>query len=416
MRDILRTFTQASRASGSVQGMRRMATRRASARAVAITLPADTVPVIATSPFEHRLPRRERSRAAPPAVSYEREGSMPTRVAAIEVSHWHSLYDSAYLRHLAAMADVEIVGLHDPSAEIAARRAAAVGGPPTFTDYRQMLAATRPDFVVALGRHRGMAEVAHHLLDHGLPFLMEKPMGIDAAEVRAVAEKAAARRGFAAVPLIQRYHPFAAHARRLLAEQAFGPLSHVYFRLDRPTSARYPAWDSPWMLDPAEAGGGCLRNLGSHGLDLFLFLTGEEAEVTGAQLGHRVHGQAVEDYASVLLRSRSGVLGTIEVGNTFPRDGTDADWTIAGRDALLRFDGHTLRLVTARGEESVPGHSEEPLARTALRDVLDHWRRGAPPPISVHDCLRTAHLIDQAYALAGPPALTGPGPGLRGPG
>ena len=37
------------------------------------------------------------------------------------------------------------------------------------------------------------------------------------------------------------------------------------------------------MLDPAEAGG-CLRNLGPHGLDMFLFLTGEEAEVTGAQL------------------------------------------------------------------------------------------------------------------------------------
>src|SRR6266550_7213069 len=31
-----------------------------------------------------------------------------------------------------------------------------------------------------------------------------------------------------------------------------------------------------WMLDPAEAGGGCLRNLGPHGLDMFLYLTGEE--------------------------------------------------------------------------------------------------------------------------------------------
>jgi len=42
----------------------------------------------------------------------------------------------------------------------------------------------------------------------------------------------------------------------------------------------------------------------------------------------------VEDYASVLLRSAGGVLGTIEVGNTFPRDGTDAEinsrlWDVA---------------------------------------------------------------------------------------
>jgi predicted dehydrogenase len=32
------------------------------------------------------------------------------------------------------------------------------------------------------------------------------------------------------------------------------------------------------MLDPVEAGGGCLRNLGPHAFDMFLYLTGEDAE------------------------------------------------------------------------------------------------------------------------------------------
>jgi predicted dehydrogenase len=108
----------------------------------------------------------------------------------------------------------------------------------------------------------------------------------------------------------------------------------------------------------------------------------------------------VEDYASVLLRSASGVLGTIEVGNTFPRDGTDGGWKIAGRDAMLLTDAAS-RLVTANGEETIPGEPDIPPARTALRDAIDHWRRGAPPPISVHDCARVATLIDQAYGLAG---------------
>lgn len=325
------------------------------------------------------------------------------RIAAIEVSHWHSLYDAAYLRHLAGMPDVQLVGLQDPSAAVAAQRAAALGNPPIFTDYRQMLAATRPDFVVALGRHSGMPEIAHYLLDHGYPFLMEKPMGVSAAEVRRIAEKATATNGFVAVPLAQRYQPFVTRARQLLDEGRFGPLSHFYFRLNRPTSARYPAWDSPWMLDPVVAGGGFLRNLGTHGLDLFLVLTGEEAQVTGAQLSWRALGQPVEDYASVLVRSRSGILGTIEVGNTFPRDGTDGEWKIAGRDAILGLADGTMHLTTASGEETISGQPQEPLALTALRDALDHWQRGAAPPISVHDCARVAHLIDQAYELAGRP-------------
>jgi len=109
---------------------------------------------------------------------------MTIRVAAMEVSHWHALHDAAYLRHLVAMPDVELVAVQDSDAGLVAKRAAEVGSPPTFTDHRQMLARTRPDFVVALGRHRQMAGIAHDLLDAGYPFLMEKPMGISAAEVQ----------------------------------------------------------------------------------------------------------------------------------------------------------------------------------------------------------------------------------------
>jgi predicted dehydrogenase len=94
-----------------------------------------------------------------------------------------------------------------------------------------MLATTRPDFVVALGRHRQMAGIAHDLLDQGYPFLMEKPMGINAPEVEAVAAKAARLDTFVAVPLAQRYGPFATRARELLAAGRFGPLSHIYVRI-----------------------------------------------------------------------------------------------------------------------------------------------------------------------------------------
>src|SRR5712692_1140036 len=299
------------------------------------------------------------------------------------------------------MPDVELVAVQDSDAGVVARRAAEVGSPPTFTDYRKMLATTRPHFVVALGRHRQMAKIAHDLLDQGYPFLMEKPMGISAAEVEGVADKAARLNAFVAVPLAQRYQPFATRARELLAEGRFGPLSHIYVRINRPGPARYPGWDSPWMLDPAEAGGGCLRNLGPHGLDMFLFLTGEEAEVTGAQISRRAHGQPVEDYASVLLRSTSGILGTIEVGNGFPRVGTDGEWKIAGRDAILTLKDGVLKLATADGDETTPSADLVAPYFTAVRDALEHWRRGAAPPISVHDCVRVVRLIDQAYALAG---------------
>jgi predicted dehydrogenase len=328
---------------------------------------------------------------------------MTIRVAAIGVSHWHALFDAAYLRHLMTMPDVDLVAVQDSDAGIVAKRAAEVGNPPTFTDYGKMLATTRPDFVIALGRHRQMSAIAHDLLDAGLPFLMEKPMGINAVEVDGVAAKAAQLNAFVAVPLAQRYTPFARRAREMIDAGRLGPLSHIYVRINRPGPERYPAWDCAWMLDPAEAGGGCLRNLGPHGLDMFLHLTGEEAQVTGAQLSRRAHGKAVEDYASVILRSASGILGTVEVGNGFPRDGTDGEWKIAGRDGILTMKDGVLKLATAQGDEIF--HDTGTLAPyfTALRDALDHWRRGAAPPVSVHDCARAVRLIDHAYACTAIP-------------
>ena len=88
------------------------------------------------------------------------------RIAAIEVGHWHSLFDAAYLKTLANMPDVQLVGVQDPDADLVAQRAAQVGSPPVFTDYRDMMSKTRPDFVLALGRHSEMAGIAHFHRGH----------------------------------------------------------------------------------------------------------------------------------------------------------------------------------------------------------------------------------------------------------
>ena len=325
---------------------------------------------------------------------------MPIRIAAIEVGHWHSLFDAAYLKTLAKMPDVQLVGVQDPDPAMVAQRAAQLGGPSVFTDYREMLAKTKPDFVVALGRHSVMAGIAHFLLDEGYPFVMEKPMGVNAREVRGIADKAAAKKAFAAVPLFQRYHPFVSHARRMLAEGAFGPVSHFHFRSNRASSARYVSWGSPWMLDPAVAGGGCLRNIGLHGIDLFLHLAGEDAQVAGAQLSSRAFGKGVEDYAAVLLRTPGGVLGTIEVGNTFPAQGADGEWKFSGRDALLVQQGGSVRCTTAAGEQEVAEPQAEPLAVVAVRDVLARWQSGQPPATGPEDCYRAMRVVDQAYEIA----------------
>lgn len=339
---------------------------------------------------------------------------MPVRIAVSGVGHWHALEDAAYLTHLPNMPDVEVVALQDPDSErvshVAEKLDSALGAPQFFTDCGQMLAATRPDFVLALGRHNVMAGIGHQLLDAGYPFLMEKPMGLNADEVRGIAEKAEATAGFAAVPLFQRYLPFVAKAKTAIAEGLFGPLSNMSLRSLRPGSDRYVRWGAPWMLDPAISGGGCLRNVGLHLIDMFLHVLGEDAEVIGAQISNRALGKPVEDYACVQLRSASGVLGLIEVGNTFPYQGAPnphgsyiragSELLLSGRDALLTAKEGSMRMITADRQEVTSARPDKAPPFAILEDTLDRWRSGKPPVTDAWDCWRAMVLVDHAYQVA----------------
>jgi predicted dehydrogenase len=333
---------------------------------------------------------------------------MTISIAVIGANHWHTLYDAAYLRRLIEMPDVRVVAIHDDDLQIAGERAAAIGGGiPTFSTYPLMLSETKPDFVLALGRHDRMAETAHYLLDNAVPFIMEKPMSLNARELRSVVEKAEQCGGFAAVPLGYRFAPLMQHARQLIDSGLLGPMTHMYVRMNRPTSARYPKWGTPWMLNPKIAGGGCLRNLGTHGLDCFVYLTGEgeDIEVTGAQLSWSTRRQAVEDYASVLLKSKKGVLGTVEVGNGFPSmDGGDGELKVAFRDGILKSDGSGYKLYTVDGVQTFPpaGQTGSVLA-AILRQTIEASADGRKPPVNVRDCYLTVRLIDLAYMAAGNP-------------
>jgi len=328
---------------------------------------------------------------------------MTVRVAAIGVNHWHSLYDMAYLPQLQKMPGVEIVGIHDDDPGVALHRVEALGGGiAMFTNYGAMLRETRPDLVLVLDRHDRMAALAADLLDRQMPFIVEKPAGFNAEQLRDLIDKADAHGRFAAVPFPQRYSPLIEHARRLLDDGSLGPMRHFYARLNRPSSARYPPWGSGWMLEPGLSNGGCLRNLGSHGLDCFVYLTGEgeDIEVSGAQLSWNTHDQAVEDYATVMLRTGRGVLGTIEVGNVFPSDGRDGEMKVDFQNGVLKLEGDAVRLYTAAGPETLPVLPDPP---SILEKLIDTFIAGDKPPVGIRDCYLAVRLIDQAYLAAGNP-------------
>ncbi len=329
--------------------------------------------------------------------------SMPQRVAVIGVSHWHAIYDASYLPILDDLG-CNIIGVSDRAEQIAAERAARFGSQP-FTDYRQLIEATRPEFVIALGRHCDMPEIFRFLVAAGVPFVMEKPWRTDPDTVADLARLAAEKGAWVSVPFMQRYSFWAVTAKRMIETGEFGRISHIFFRTIRPTMHRYIEWDSPWMADKSQAGGGALLNLGGHGFDMAHFVTGEEPEVVSAVISSRVHEAEVEDYALVTLGTPSGILFHNEVGYTmptWPANQTDGEQKVAGERLLMRQVPGGLQMLAPGCDEIIPQPAGwEAGYPRAVREALEAYGRGDPPPIPASACARAVRLIFDSYRAAG---------------
>ena len=268
-----------------------------------------------------------------------------------------------------------------------------------------MIDETKPDFVIALGRHIDMPAIARFLIDAGIPFMMEKPMGTTAEDVTALADLAEERGAWAAVPFPNRLLPWAVRAKAMIDAGEFGRISHIVMRLIRPTMQRYREWDSPWMWDRALAGGGALLNLGGHGMDLARMLVGPELSVASAVISNRVHLAEVEDYALATLRNGDGTLVHVEVGYTWPTwpaNESDLEFKVAGEKATLRVVPDGLQVIGPGRDDRFPGAASAagnypPL----IRDMLERAGRGDPPAISARDCANAIELVHAAYRLAG---------------
>lgn len=329
-------------------------------------------------------------------------GRRPQRVAVVGVGHYHATLAPFYLRIL-QNEKLDIVGVHDPDRAVAEDRAKRCGST-AFTDYRQMIDKTKPDFVLSLNRHVDMPGPFRYLVDSGIPFLAEKPWGIDDKTVNELADYAEKKKAWVTAPMSFRYSWWAETARKMVRSGELGTISHMLVRFNQPGVQRYIDEGNSWMLTKAQAGGGALLNLGFHGFDLCRYITGEDPMVVSAVTSHSIWHREVEDYAFVTLCAPSGMVFLNEASYTFPTAGSDMERKIAAEKALVRatLTGEGVQIIGPGRDETI----NAPAGYVAswpgvVKDCLDRIGRGEPPPASARDCARAVSLTFDAYRAAG---------------
>jgi predicted dehydrogenase len=199
-------------------------------------------------------------------------------------------------------------------------------------DWREAVEAD-VDAVVVATTHNHLAAIALGAVARGRHVLVEKPAGINADEVRLIAEEAAKRNVVVKVGFNHRFHPALLKAREKVAKGALGEL---FFIRGRYGHGGRPGYEQEWRCRRELSGGGELIDQGSHLIDLSRWFLGE-LTLQYAAAPTYFWKTSVEDNCFLALRSPTGQMAWLHASwtewkNTF-------SFEIAGRAGKLAIDG-----------------------------------------------------------------------------
>lgn len=305
-------------------------------------------------------------------------------------SHWHApLYAQAIAE------EHQVIGVSDEDPSLV-QGLADLWDAPVEADWLKLLDLPDVQLAYVFGPHSGMAEKCLALIERGIPFVVEKPLGVSLSELSKVRKAAEAAGVPATVPLVQREGP----TDQWLAKAGRPTYQRTSFIVGPPS--RYLDNANPWMLDPVRAGGGCLANLGPHFVDLFLRACNEPAARVDSRLSSVLHQGDVEDHASLIITTPGGREAIVEVGYAFPGSPLKryCSYTSVGEAgfAAINSDGSaTYTALDGTTETATINVDSDPLYDPFVRRVaqtLEDGFRGLPTLAQLEDVMRP---IWQAY-------------------
>jgi predicted dehydrogenase len=253
----------------------------------------------------------------------------------------------------------QMVAVADPVAKSAADFQRRYGARRTYADWSALVEDPEIAVVSVTAPNALHREIGVAVADAGKHLWIEKPVGLEPDDARAVADAVAKAGVQATVGFNYRNAPAVARARDLIASGAIGTPTHarVYLFTDY---AAHPAGALSWRFTIAEGGHGVLGDLTSHGVDLARYLLGDlerlmadtavfiprrPVATPGASHYAVVEDSAAEtgpveneDYVCALVRTRGQVRVIVESSRIAVGDQNAYGFSVHGTKGQVSWD------------------------------------------------------------------------------
>ncbi|MGI5959031.1 MAG: Gfo/Idh/MocA family protein [Massiliimalia sp.] len=305
-------------------------------------------------------------------------------------------FGNQHLKNLLNMEGVQVIALVNRSRDRLEETVKLVPGARCYQDYREMFEKeTDLDFAVISTIPGGHDEIEEMAAAHHIPFYVEKPVGLNQAEMERK-EKIVKESGIlTSVGYQERYNPDLPELRQWLKQH--------------PVVMAYGGWigDMPgvsWWRKK-ESSGGQLVEQCTHIFDMLRYLLGEAKTVSAmsrSDLHGEIEGCDVDDCAVCSVSFENGVVASVMTG-CFQKPGTPGwvGFTLVCQDGMVKYDwGKGLTLCTKEGEvrHNFPGDHHY----RALQAFVEAVRHGDASLIHSDYCdgVRTAKLTLAAQQAA----------------
>jgi predicted dehydrogenase len=236
-------------------------------------------------------------------------------------------------KRASTLAPGQLVAACDTDIGRAQNLVAAVGQGVATASPAEAIENPQVDAVIVATINNALAPLGRQAIENGKHVLIEKPAGMNQAEIDALISSATKQNVCVRVGFNHRYHAAFRKARELVDAGELGPLMFARARYGHGGRVGY---EREWRADPKLAGGGELMDQGVHLIDLARWFLGEFSEIDGHAATY-FWKMPVEDNAFLNLRTSSGETAWLHVScsewkNLF-------SFELYGRDGKLHIEG-----------------------------------------------------------------------------
>ncbi len=278
-----------------------------------------------------------------------------------------------------------------------------------FEDYKKMLKNVKIDFVAIATDSGSHAEIACFCAENKINFIVEKPMAMSVEDADKIIRTVEDNNVIAAVSHQNRFNIAVQYLHNAIKNNRFGKISHGSINVRWHRDEEYYVqddWRGKWETD-----GGTLMNQCIHGIDLLLWMLGEEVTDVFGMTNNAFHKKIIEaeDIGVAVLRFKNGALATIE-GTTNCFKDFEQTLTIFGEKGTVKLGGMNANKIdvwdfTEKFNEDTEKTDIEEKAKnvygnghTSLyADFADAIRNNRTPYVDVYTGKRAVEIILAVY-------------------